>query len=205
MRIATLLLLIVTALASDELVEVDLDYQNIEGRVLLPRDVIRNGARIILNGGERFAYVQNDGSFEMPMVPTGSHLLDFDVPNFVFNQVRIDMSKKKRGKIRATVSESGRIETVAYPLLMEPKSKATYFVPREEYNMSGILKNPMLLMMIFFGVMAFALPKMADPEEMKAQMKEMGMDNGQPPSLSGLWNQIKEEASAPPEGRRKRD
>ena len=38
------------------------------------------------------------------------------------------MSKKKRGKIRASVSEAGVVETVPYPLLLEPKGKAQYFV-----------------------------------------------------------------------------
>lgn len=168
------------------------ESQSLEGKILLPKDIIKQGARVLLDGGERVMYTRADGSFQILDVPAGAHLLDFSVANYIFPQVRIDMSKKKRGKFRASISEQGRVETVPYPLLMEPKARAQYFEPREEYTIGSIVKNPMVMMLLVFGGMAFLMPKMADPEQMKEQMQQMGMDGSQPPSISDLWKQIKD-------------
>jgi hypothetical protein len=195
-----LLVLATSATAQDEFGDLGDALQTLEGRLLVPRDIARKGAHVIMNGGERLAYLEGDGSFQIHGVIAGSHILDFKAADMLFSQVRIDMSKKKRGKIRASVSEAGVVETVPYPLLLEPKGKAQYFVPREEYNMMSILKNPMVMIMLAFGVMAFLLPKMADPEQMKEmreQMEELGMDQQQP-SLSGLWNQLSEQPKEQP-------
>eukprot|EP00667_Euglena_gracilis_P015897 EG_transcript_16558 len=169
----------------------------LEGRLLIPREVINRGAEIIVDGGEQVTFFRGDGSFEIHGLPPGTHLLDFNVPRFVFPQVRVDLSRKKKGKVRASVAEDGKVETIKYPLLLEPKAVAQFFVPREEYSMMGMLKNPMVIMMLVFGAMAFLMPRLTDPEQMKEQMQQMGMDNGQPPSLSSLWQQLQDGGAEP--------
>eukprot|EP00668_Euglena_longa_P001952 GGOE01002277.1.p1 GENE.GGOE01002277.1~~GGOE01002277.1.p1 ORF type:complete len:268 (+),score=46.66 GGOE01002277.1:732-1535(+) len=169
----------------------------LEGRLLISKEIINKGAEVIVDGGERVCFFRGDGSFEIHGLEAGTHLLDFNVPQHVFPQVRVDMSRKKKGKVRASIAEDGKVETIKYPLLLEPKAKAQYFVPREEYSMMGMLKNPMVIMMLVFGGMAFLMPRLADPEQMKEQMQQMGMDNGQPPSLSSLWKQLQEAGTDP--------
>jgi len=179
----------------------ELYTEDIDGRILIPKEYV-NEAKVFLNGGEELAFLRSDGSFTLHSVQPGTHILDFTLGNFILPQVRIDISLKKRGKIRASVSENGKIEVLPYPLLLDPRGKAKYFVPREEYSMLGMLKNPMVIMMLVVGVMAFVLPKLADPEQMKEQMQQLSGDNGQPPSISGLWNQLQEGAEPPAPQRR---
>jgi hypothetical protein len=45
-----------------------------------------------------------------------------------------------------------------YPITLIARSKNSYFVPRESFNVVGMFQNPMMLIMVFTGVMMFAMP-----------------------------------------------
>jgi hypothetical protein len=45
-----------------------------------------------------------------------------------------------------------------YPITLTPRSKHAYFVPRESFNVVGIFQNPMMMLMVFTGVLVFAMP-----------------------------------------------
>ncbi len=68
---------------------------------------------------------------------------------------------------------------LAYPLVLTPRVHHKYFVPPESFNILGMLKSPMVLMMIFTGGMVLAMPylmKNMDPEsleEFKEQQAKM--------------------------------
>ena len=60
--------------------------------------------------------------------------------------------------------------TLRYPIILTPRQKAEYFVERQSFNALGMLKNPMVLMMIVMGGMVLAMPyimKNLDPELVK--------------------------------------
>eukprot|EP01012_Entosiphon_sulcatum_P002656 TRINITY_DN1058_c0_g1_i1.p1 TRINITY_DN1058_c0_g1~~TRINITY_DN1058_c0_g1_i1.p1 ORF type:complete len:186 (-),score=35.98 TRINITY_DN1058_c0_g1_i1:177-713(-) len=145
----------------------------LEGRLLVSREALRKGARAIVNGGERVVYVATDGNFVIPNLPPGSHILDFSVPDFIFPQVRLDVSKKNPAKVRATRNDERRGEPLPYPLILEPKAKANYFAVREVYDVTAMLKQPMVIMMLIGAVMVFLMPRLADQDEMKQQMQEV--------------------------------
>ncbi|WVF66886.1 hypothetical protein IAT40_001629 [Kwoniella sp. CBS 6097] len=63
--------------------------------------------------------------------------------------------------------------SMAHPLVLSAVGKEDYFTPKGGMNIVGMLKNPMVLMMLFSGIMMYALPKLTasmadmDPEMAK--------------------------------------
>eukprot|EP00993_Chasmostoma_nieuportense_P004544 NODE_5208_length_684_cov_124.535009_g5045_i0.p1 GENE.NODE_5208_length_684_cov_124.535009_g5045_i0~~NODE_5208_length_684_cov_124.535009_g5045_i0.p1 ORF type:complete len:207 (+),score=49.84 NODE_5208_length_684_cov_124.535009_g5045_i0:55-621(+) len=165
----------------------DVIFSSIDGIIKLPKPVLQKGVRVIVDGGAT-VYVYFNGTYRISALAPGPHLLAFDAPGYVFPQVRVDVSKKNAGRIRAIVLDEELAHRPGNALLLEPKGVAEYFVAREEYNMFGILKNPMVIMMLIAFGGAFLLPKMADPEQMK-EMSQLNQDGGTP-SLSQLWQQL---------------
>eukprot|EP01006_Ploeotia_vitrea_P028606 TRINITY_DN61276_c0_g1_i1.p1 TRINITY_DN61276_c0_g1~~TRINITY_DN61276_c0_g1_i1.p1 ORF type:complete len:210 (+),score=14.61 TRINITY_DN61276_c0_g1_i1:86-715(+) len=158
-----------------ELVEgsVGLPIQSdIEGRVLVGQDVLRRGnARVIINGGEKVVYIAGDGTFLVHAMPPGSHILDFHVGDLIFSQIRVDVSKRTRGKVRANaLTPRLQSEHVNYPLMLEPLGTSKYFIPREGGQLMGMLKSPMGIMLIVTAVCLLILPKM-NTEELQEMMK----------------------------------
>lgn len=45
-----------------------------------------------------------------------------------------------------------------YPILLTPRAKNEYFIPREGFNLIGMFQNPMMLMMGFAAVMMLGMP-----------------------------------------------
>jgi ER membrane protein complex subunit 7 len=50
--------------------------------------------------------------------------------------------------------------TIPYPLKIHPRFKNEYFVPKQSFNIMGMLQNPMMMMMGVVGVMVVAMPYM---------------------------------------------
>lgn len=50
--------------------------------------------------------------------------------------------------------------TIAHPLKIYPRFKNEYFVPKQSFNVMGMLQNPMMMMMGVVGVMVVAMPYM---------------------------------------------
>lgn len=48
---------------------------------------------------------------------------------------------------------------LAYPIKLSASHRKNYFTPRESFDLVSMFKNPMMLMMLFAGVMIFVLPK----------------------------------------------
>eukprot|EP01064_Diplonema_japonicum_P035407 TRINITY_DN765_c8_g1_i1.p1 TRINITY_DN765_c8_g1~~TRINITY_DN765_c8_g1_i1.p1 ORF type:complete len:224 (+),score=61.91 TRINITY_DN765_c8_g1_i1:43-672(+) len=146
-------------------------FSFINGRVLLPPRVFKKGGgvRLVVNG-EHATYVRANGTF-MLNLPPGTHLIDFAVREFMMPQLRIDVSKKSPGKYRAMFNDKSRVQ-LQEPLEVEQLAQVSYFDQHEEISLSSKLMNPMVLMMVFFGGMAFLMPMLVDPEEMKQMRKE---------------------------------
>jgi hypothetical protein len=85
--------------------------------------------------------------------------------------------------LRVDINEQGQVQaaftglgidwnttgySVEYPLNIPAKQEADYFMVRQGFNLMGMFKNPMFLMMGFSAIMMLFMPKM-----MK-QMQNMG-------------------------------
>jgi hypothetical protein len=60
------------------------------------------------------------------------------------------------------VSALNSYPTLSYPIALTPRANyrasGAYFVPRESFNLLAMFSNPMMLMMLFAGVMVLAMP-----------------------------------------------
>ncbi|WVQ94494.1 hypothetical protein IAU59_001573 [Kwoniella sp. CBS 9459] len=79
------------------------------------------------------------------------------------------------------------VASMSHPLVLSPIAKEDYFTSKGGMNIVGLLKNPMVLMMLFSGIMMYALPKLTasmadmDPEMAKdmaeTRKKMQGVQN----------------------------
>ena len=92
----------------------------------------------------------------------------------VWPTVRVDVSAKTAGKLRALVTHN-RLP-LPLPLPLEPLvAKPVFFEKREGFKVGSILMNPMAIMMGVTLLIMLVMPKMManmDPEQLK-EMQEM--------------------------------
>ena len=94
----------------------------------------------------------------------------------VWPMVRLDVSAKAAGKMRALLTHNR--QPVPFPLPLEPLvAKPVFFEKREGFNWAGMLMNPMVLMMGVTLLIMVAFPKMManmDPEQLKEMQQMQG-------------------------------
>ncbi|WWC60094.1 uncharacterized protein I303_102658 [Kwoniella dejecticola CBS 10117] len=95
--------------------------------------------------------------------------------------------------------------SLPHPLILVPLAKEDYFTSKGGMNLGGMLKSPMVLMMLFSAVMLFALPKltaaMAEDPEMAKEMADTRarMNNFQGMDFAGsLSNMLAGTSEDPP-------
>lgn len=160
---------------------------------LLKTDRSLDGIRVVLNGGAYTAIPRSDGTFFFYAVLPGTYLLEVYDSLSVWPQIRIDVSAKAAGKLRATLTHTR--QPLPFPLPIDPLvKKPTFFERREGFQWSSMLMNPMVLMMGVTVLLMVALPNMMknmDPE----QLKEMESMQG---GLTDMFNpeKIKEKQQA---------
>eukprot|EP00249_Psilotum_nudum_P007304 c20464_g1_i1 orf=349-966(-) len=141
--------------------------------------------KVILNGGQRVAFIRPDGYFAFHGVPAGTHLVEVVAMGFFFSPVRVDVSARLHGQVQATLTENRK--SLGEFLTLEPLREEQYYEKREPFSLMGLLKSPMGLMVGFMLVAVVLLPKLMeniDPEEMKRVQSEMR--NQPTPSFSNL-------------------
>jgi len=135
-------------------------------------------AKAVLDDGSNYyGSITRDGSFVIPDVPEGTYILNVAARNHLFDQYRIDIvdslsPPEVRPYLPGTplLSTANSPVTIVYPLKVHPRYRNEYFVPKQSFNVMGMLQNPMIMMMGAVGVMVLALPYMMknlDPEQLK--------------------------------------
>jgi len=135
-------------------------------------------AKAILDDGSHYyGSITRDGSFVIPDIPEGTYIFNIVARNHLFDQYRIDVvdplsSPEVRPYLLGTPlsSTANSHVTIAHPLKIHPRFKNEYFVPKQSFNVMGMLQNPMIMMMGVVGVMVVAMPYMMknlDPEQLK--------------------------------------
>jgi hypothetical protein len=92
-------------------------------------------------------------------------LIDVTNPNYLFEPMRVEITSK--GKIRArkvNYIQTSAVQQLPYPLRFKPKTAFKYFQTRENWKLTDVLFNPMVLMMIL-PLLLLVLPKMVNMEE----------------------------------------
>ena len=122
----------------------------------------------------------------------GSYLVEVDNPEYVYEDIRIDINSK--GKHRARKNnpvQPNQVEPnmailipsmkrtcfqvtqLPYPIKAKPLGKFRYYEKREEWKITDVLFNPMLMMMVMPLLLITVLPKMMQDPDTKKEMEEM--------------------------------
>jgi ER membrane protein complex subunit 7 len=164
-----LLLINVCASESDEPLAVlpKLSY-TIEGIVLLADDAERLSTQVHLTSGVQGSYVgslQLDGEFKILDVPHGVYELHVSSPNYQFAKVRVTCAK---GTIRGKSFSGGAL---AHPFLLSPTNALPVFEARDSFNLVGLLRSPMVIMIGISALMMVFMPRLLKANE--SAMSEM--------------------------------
>lgn len=172
------------------------DRYTIEGKII-PPDVATtewlSSTRILVNGGERFGFLKNDGSFSLSNLSPGSYVIEVANPNYIYETARVDINSK--GKFRArkvNYIQSSLVQQITYPLKFKVRGPYKYFQVRETWRITDFLFNPMVLMMVLPLLLIMILPKMmnaADPEAQR-EMQQMQMPKYDMPELSEMMTSL---------------
>ncbi|KAI0348619.1 hypothetical protein BDW22DRAFT_1320774 [Trametopsis cervina] len=132
-------------------------------------------AKVVLDNGELHGGVTRDGGFTIPDVPAGTYVLSVVAHDHTFDQLRVDVLDtdtlpEVRPYVPGTPLSPAPPVTLPYPITLSATSKLDYFTQQQAFNLIGMFKSPMMLLMVFGGIMVFATPyllKNLDPEMLK--------------------------------------
>jgi len=187
MRVSLLLLLLSAIFASSAAVEADDESASprlytINGKVQPP--AVHNSVpadsdwfwrtKVVVDGGKRSGFLREDGTFAVSGLPTGSYVIEVVNSDYYYEPVRVDINSK--GKMRARKLNNvqpTQVTQVPYPLKMKTMGRYSYFHKREEWKITDMLMNPMILMMVLPLLLITVLPKMMNDPETKREMEQM--------------------------------
>jgi len=95
----------------------------------------------------------------------------------------------KSGQIRGfkvTKGEEDKTAT-AYPFRMEAESTIEYFTPKEGFQISSLLKNPMIIMIGVTFLMILVIPRMMAGIDPEALQQELSGGSAQPREPPPKW------------------
>ena len=138
---------------------------------------------------------KRDGRFTIHDVPPGEHRLEVFCVGFSFPPIIVTVDGENDGNVEARYAEDR--ETVLEKtgvvrdeetgkildferVIVAPVSRVDYFEPSNRMTLSGMLKNPMVLMFVATLVMSIIVPSMIrnmDAETLEELQKEMGKGN----------------------------
>ena len=130
--------------------------------------------RILVDGSRRVGYLREDNTFSVSGLPSGSYLVEVSNPDHFYEPVRIEITSK--GKIRARKVNNiqpSQVTQVPYTLKLKSAGKFRYFHKREEWKITDMLMNPMVIMMLLPLLLITVLPKMMNDPETRREMEQM--------------------------------
>jgi hypothetical protein len=147
---------------------------------------------LVVSGGASMQKIRTqakkDGTFTLLDVPPGEHSLQIVAVGFSFPPVVVSVDGENNGEVQMRYAEDAstilpkmREEKTGYERVqIQPVSELDYFEPSNRLTLIGLLKNPMVLMVLMTVIMAVMVPKMIanmDPEALEELKKEMGKGN----------------------------
>ncbi|CAG9762214.1 unnamed protein product [Ceutorhynchus assimilis] len=150
----------------------------IEGRVFplsdTPSSNWQPSTRVHVNGGEFIGFVKRDGSFMVHNVPSGSYIVEILNPELTFEPARVEINSK--GKFRARKVnhiQTSTVNQIPYPLKIKALGKTRYFQARDQWRITDLLFNPMIMMMLFPVLLVMVLPKLMNDPETKKDLEQI--------------------------------
>jgi hypothetical protein len=129
---------------------------------------------VIVDGGRRRVFLKEDNSFVIQGLNSGSYLVEVVNPDYMYEPVRVDINSKGKHRARKNnLVQPSQVTQLPYPLRLKPLGKFRYFQKREEWKVTDILFNPMVMMMLLPLLLVTILPKMMQDPETKKEMEEL--------------------------------
>lgn len=140
-------------------------------------------------------YTRPDGSFTFYHVGPGVHLLDVQSNENFFSQVKVQLLENAMDSPKCIeyLYPGAPKQAIMHPLVLTAHARYEYFEKRPGFSIFSIFRNPMLLMMMFSGVLMFLMPKMMenlDPDQKEQMQRQMEMQQDPTKMLSQLWGDI---------------
>ncbi|KAK2461779.1 hypothetical protein APHAL10511_006242 [Amanita phalloides] len=119
-------------------------------------------SKVILDNGLYAGTVTRDGNFVISDVPSGTYVLSVLSHDFLFDQLRIDISSnatlEARPYIAGTPLDPPSQVLLPVPLVLTPRQKNAYFIPPGSFNLLSMFSNPMMLLMVVTACMMLGAP-----------------------------------------------
>lgn len=155
-----------------------------------------NATRVTLNNGEYSTYTTDSNTFAFHNIPVGVHSLTVHHPIYHFSQVKIQITEDI--KCIEYLYAGAQKRPIEHPLELSALATIDYFEPRPSFSPFRMLKNPMVLLMLFSVLMMVVMPNMMknlDPEQKEQMKKQMEMQQDPTKMLSSLWGDLSGTAS----------
>jgi hypothetical protein len=168
----------------------------IEGHLQYPDETPFNvTTRISMNHGEYTTYSRTDGNFTIHNVKPGVHIIDVHSPTHHFSQVKCRfkpdaIDEPIFGCLEYPYPGATKIPVKKH-LVLTALATYEYFEMKRGFSVFGILKNPMMLMMLFSVGLMYFMPKMMEglePEERERVRKQMQMQQNPTQMISELFS-----------------
>lgn len=129
---------------------------------------------VTLDGGKRRTFLKEDNSFTFQGLSSGTYLVEIENPDYSYESVRVDINSKGKHRARKNnLLQPNQVAALPYPVKMKPQGKFRYFQKREEWKITDVLFNPMVMMMVLPLLLVTLLPKMMQDPDTKKEMEEM--------------------------------
>lgn len=144
------------------------------------------GAKVHLDGGAHSYTVGKLGAFEFRDVPAGEHLLEIFHPHVVYSTFQITVGADSSITVAEYRYPGAPRWPSVFPIEAKPVAAATYFDPQPNPMdaLLGMLKSPMVLMLLAMGGLMLCMKFAVDPEQLKEMQEEqkrtLGAAGGDP-------------------------
>ncbi|KAN0128364.1 Protein of unknown function (DUF2012) domain containing protein [Lactarius tabidus] len=121
-------------------------------------------AKVVLDNSVASGSITRNGTFVIPDVAAGTYIVSVLSRDHVFDQLRVDVPPEPDSlpevspyTIGTPLNPRSPVK-LPYPIKLVPRQKKSYFVPLQSFNVVQMFQNPMMLMMVFGGLMMLAMP-----------------------------------------------
>ena len=132
-----------------------------------------------------------------PIFAPGSYIVEVTNPSYLIEPIRVEISSKGTGRIRARkldFVQPNEVMLVKYPLTFRIADRTNFFEKRETWHVTDVFYSPMvpmLLLPLFFMLVLPKIKDMQDPET-KKELEDASkmMTNPQMPDMSDMLTSL---------------
>ncbi|KAF2357267.1 protein of unknown function DUF2012 [Trinorchestia longiramus] len=128
-----------------------------------------------------------NGSFVLHNLPWGSHFIHVVTPNIMYAPIRVDINAKGKWRPRkVNILQPSKVEVLPTPMKFNPLGPVRYFQAREQWRITDLLLNPMVLMTVVPLGLILLMPKLGDPETRREVESQLQMPKTDTPDIAEM-------------------